>query len=137
MIRTYEGFLDIFRKEVEEPMKRVFVDKFSLQQLGDLRVGDYVIAEDNDYDIHSVMEFIRTNVGKIVAIWEENEYPYVVEYKNIPYEDKDEFVRLRNKKSVFRENCWTFKREEIKYHGTEQEMNEKIEFIKNIKKFNL
>lgn len=108
-----------------------------IKQLGDIKVGDYVVAEEDDYDIEQVMDFIKNNIGKVVDIWEENPNPYIVEYENVPEEDKADFSWLRNKQSKFRENVWGFTREEIKYFGTKEEMEKQLELLQQTRKFNL
>jgi len=48
------------------------------------RVGDYVILE-GDYFDQTIIDFIRTNVGKIIGIDTdpESRYKYIVEFENI------------------------------------------------------
>ena len=47
------------------------------------------------------MKCIKNNIGKVVDIWAENPNPYIVEYENVPEEDKAECSYLRNKQSKF------------------------------------
>jgi hypothetical protein len=50
---------------------------------------DYVICQDDDTKLEN---FLSNNIGQIIGIEVEEEYPYLVYYKNIPSELKSEFV---------------------------------------------
>jgi len=118
--KIYENFLtSFFPKRKDEP-----------------QIGDYVLSEIGNYDIPEVIDFIKDNIGQFIILWKEGtSAPYVVKYENIPEEYVVEFQHLTYRKEKFKrvENIWRFKREEIKYFGTKEEM----EMILQANKYNL
>lgn len=76
--------------------------------------GEYVICYDDDEDnIPQYNEFIKSNIGKIIGIDSRNkEYPYIIEYENIPNVIWDLFDNFDDLS-----NCRRMKREHIINHS--------------------
>jgi len=97
--------------------------------VGEPEIGDYVICADDIIiskfsDRSDINSFIKSNIGKCTAIKNDETYPYIINYSDIPWD-------LR---SFFNSNSTRVKRFEIAYWSKNKE---KLEMILQTNKFNL
>lgn len=84
-------------------------------------VGDYVLCEEDE---DTTFDFTKNKIGKYCMNSEDIDYPYYIEYDNIP----------DNLQIFFTDNCRLMMKNEIKYWSKDK--NE-LEAILSTNKFNI
>jgi len=85
------------------------------------QIEQYVVCEEEStYEIDAPKEmimFVKNNIGKLVEIYQLDwEYPYIVQFENIPKSQKRNFQIIGNF-----ENCRAYNRSEIKHFSKNKE----------------
>ena len=96
-----------------------YIKKFESASVDELKIGDYVICEDNGTFSEELLSvFINNNIGQFIRMDYDNHF-YIIEYKNIPKELRNSMVyNDRNKIYI---HCVIMEKYEIKYFSSNKE----------------
>jgi hypothetical protein len=91
------------------------------------KIGDYVKCQEQIYSNDDIFLFIKSNIGLIVNIKPDFNYPYLIKYVNIPANIKHKFTN---------DGVREFSLEEIERYANDEEI-EDYEIKQKINKYNL